>query len=126
MTAFAFSTSRPHRQVLDGTLPSDWQLIGRFETVARWFVAIFDPVTVGRERPPGKASAASIFRWRPKFRALVIEFRPRGCAAACSSVCAEARRNAFRLFQDQLTNHLTADIHAQLAPIRGGRSGFGQ
>ncbi len=35
-------------------------------------------------------------------------------------------QHAFRLFQDQLTNHLTADFHAQLAPIRGGRSGFGQ
>jgi hypothetical protein len=35
-------------------------------------------------------------------------------------------QHACRLFQDQLTNHLTADFHAQLAPIRGGRSGFGQ
>jgi hypothetical protein len=51
------------------------------------------PVTVGRERPPGKASAASIFRRPPKFRTLVIEFRPRGCVAACSRVCAEARRS---------------------------------
>ena len=39
---------------------------------------------------------------------------------------AKAPQHAFRLFQDQLTNHLTADFQAQLAPIRGGRSGFGQ
>ena len=35
-------------------------------------------------------------------------------------------QHTFRLFKDQLTNHLTADFLAQLAPIRGGRGGFGQ
>ena len=43
----------------------------------------------------------------------------RGCAAACSRVCAEGTpQHECRLFQDQLTNHLTADFDAELPPIR--------